>query len=113
MYTHNHSPAYNFLQDGPTVTVTQDRATGAPTAPTQVRGESGKRLMQHYLDNTDPDLIVIELDLYWGPCRAAPAPLVLRLGGQPGGGHLDPLALVAQQTKRFTPVRGALVGGLL
>ena len=32
MYTHNHDPAYNFLQDGPMVTVTQDRVTGAPIA---------------------------------------------------------------------------------
>jgi hypothetical protein len=36
MYTHNHDPAYNFLQDGPTVTVTQDRLTGAAIPPTQV-----------------------------------------------------------------------------
>ena len=30
LYPHNHSPAYNFLQDGPMVTVTEDRVTGAP-----------------------------------------------------------------------------------
>jgi sugar phosphate isomerase/epimerase len=65
MYTHNHSPAYNFLQDGPMVTVTEDRVTGAPITPTLVRAESGKRLMQHYLDNTDPGLVVIEMDIYW------------------------------------------------
>ena len=47
------------------VTVTEDRVTGAPIAPTVVRGESGKRLMQHYLDITDPRLCVVELDIYW------------------------------------------------
>ena len=34
LYPHNHSPAYNFLQDGPMVTVTEDRLTGAPIPPT-------------------------------------------------------------------------------
>jgi hypothetical protein len=65
LYPHNHSPAYDFLQDGPMVTVTQDRVTGAPIEPTVVRGESGKRLMQHYIDITDPDLCVLEMDIYW------------------------------------------------
>ena len=65
MYPHNHSPAYNFLQDGPMVTVTEDRLTGAPITPTQVRGESGKRLMQHYLDITDHKLVVCEIDIFW------------------------------------------------
>jgi hypothetical protein len=66
MYTHNHAPAYNFLRDGPMVTVTQNRVTGAPLAtPQVVRGESGKRLMQHYLDVTNPDLVIVEMDIYW------------------------------------------------
>jgi sugar phosphate isomerase/epimerase len=65
LYPHNHSPAYNFLQDGPMVTVTEDRVTGAPIPPTVVRGESGKRLMQHFLDVTDRRLCVVELDIYW------------------------------------------------
>ena len=47
------------------VTVTEDRVTGAPIEPTVVRGESGKRLMQHFLDITDPDLCVVETDIYW------------------------------------------------
>ena len=73
LYPHNHSPAYHFLQDGPMVTVTEDRVTGEPIPPTEVRGESGKRLMQHYLDITDPDLCVIEMDIYW-----AQLPVLLR-----------------------------------
>ena len=47
------------------VTVTEDRVTGATIPPTVVRGESGKRLMQHYLDVTSPDLCVVEMDIYW------------------------------------------------
>jgi sugar phosphate isomerase/epimerase len=65
LYPHNHSPAYHFLQDGPMVTVTQHRVTGAPIAPTRIRSESGKRLMQHYLDVTSPDLCVVEMDIFW------------------------------------------------
>ena len=65
LYPHNHSPAYNFLQDGPMVTVTEDRVTGAPIPPMEVRGESGQRLMQHYLDITDPRLCVVEMDIFW------------------------------------------------
>jgi hypothetical protein len=41
MYTHSHSPAYNFLQDGPMVTVTEDRV-GELIAPAVVRAESGR-----------------------------------------------------------------------
>ncbi|HEU0235288.1 MAG TPA: TIM barrel protein [Candidatus Limnocylindrales bacterium] len=66
LYPHNHSPAYNFLQDGPMVEVTVNRVTGEPLAtPQVVRGESGKRLMEYYLEITRPDLCGIELDIYW------------------------------------------------
>jgi sugar phosphate isomerase/epimerase len=66
IYPHNHSPAYNFLQDGPMVEVTVNRTTGAPLATPQiVRGESGIRLMDHYLQATDPSTCFIELDVYW------------------------------------------------
>ena len=47
------------------VTVTVDRLTGRPIPPQVVRGESGKRLMQHYLDITEPELVVVEMDIYW------------------------------------------------
>ena len=66
IYPHNHSPAYNFLQDGPMVLQTVDRVTGLPLAtPVEIRGESGQRLMEYYLEITDPELCVIELDIYW------------------------------------------------
>jgi sugar phosphate isomerase/epimerase len=101
MYTHNHSPAYNFLQDGPLITVTQDRVTGAPIAPTQVRGESGKRLMQHYLDVTSPDLVVIEMDIYWAHVAQHQHRWRYDWEGNRVEDIFDPLAQVAKQTQRY------------
>ena len=101
LYPHNHSPAYNFLQDGPMVTVTQDRVTGAPIAPTQVRGESGKRLMEYYLEITDPKLCVIELDIYWAHVAQHQHRWYYDHDGNRVEQIFDPLALVAGQTKRF------------
>ena len=100
LYPHNHSPAYNFLQDGPMVTVTEHRVTGEPIAPTQVRGESGKRLMQHYLDVTDPDLCVIELDLYWAHVAQHQHRWRYDWDGNRVEDIFDPLDMVARQTKR-------------
>ncbi|MFG2040241.1 hypothetical protein [Dactylosporangium sp. NPDC048998] len=101
MYTHNHSPAYNFLQDGPMVTVTEDRITGAPIAPRQVRGESGKRLMQHYLDVTDPSLVVIEMDVYWAHVAQHQHRWRYDWNGNRVEDIFDPTAQVAKQTKRY------------
>jgi hypothetical protein len=101
MYTHNHSPAYNFLQDGPMVTVTEDRVTGAPIPPTVVRAESGKRLMQHYLDNTDPGLVVVEMDIYWAHVAQHQWRWRYDENGNRVEDVFDPLAQVAQQTHRY------------
>lgn len=101
IYPHNHSPAYNFLQDGPMVTVTQDRLTGAPIAPTLVRGESGKRLMEYYLEATDPELCVIELDIFWAHVAQHQHRWFYDYDGNRVERIFDPLALVAGQTKRF------------
>ena len=101
MYTHNHSPAYNFLQDGPMVTVTEDRVTGAPIPPTLVRAESGKRLMQHYLDNTDPTLVVVEMDIYWAHVAQHQWRWRYDENGDRVEDVFDPLAQVAQQTPRY------------
>jgi sugar phosphate isomerase/epimerase len=101
MYTHNHSPAYNFLQDGPMVTVTEDRVTGAPIAPTQVRAESGKRLMQHYLDNTDPELVVIEMDIYWAHVAQHQWRWRYDENGNRVEDIFDPVAQVSRQPVRY------------
>ncbi len=101
MYTHNHDPAYNFLQDGPMVTVTQDRLTGATIAPIQVRAESGKRLMQHYLDVTNPDLVIVEMDIYWAHVAQHKHRWRFDENGQRVEDIFDPLATVAMQTHRY------------
>jgi sugar phosphate isomerase/epimerase len=101
MYTHNHSPAYNFLQDGPMVTVTEDRVTGDPIAPTQVRAESGKRLMQHYLDITDPSLVVVEMDIYWAHVAQHQWRWRYDENGHRVEDIFDPLAQVQKQTHRY------------
>jgi sugar phosphate isomerase/epimerase len=101
LYPHNHSPAYNFLQDGPMVTVTQDRLTGATIAPTVVRGESGKRLMQHYLDVTDPELCLIEMDIYWATVAQHQWRWRYDWEGNRVEDIFDPLATVAMQTQRY------------
>jgi len=101
LYPHNHSPAYNFLQDGPLVTVTEDRLTGAPIPPTVVRGESGKRLMEYFLEITDPDLCVVEMDIYWAHVAQHQWRWRYDWEGNRVEDIFDPLATVARQTKRF------------
>jgi hypothetical protein len=101
LYPHNHSPAYNFLQDGPMVTVTEDRVTGAPIPPTVVRGESGKRLMQHYIDITDRELCVLELDIYWAYVAQHQWRWRYDWDGNRVEDIFDPLDQVARQTMRY------------
>ena len=101
LYPHNHSPAYNFLQDGPMVTVTEDRVTGAPIAPMQVRGESGQRLMQHYLDVTDPRLCVVEMDIFWAHVAQHQHRWRYDWEGNRVEDIFDPLETVRIQPKRY------------
>ncbi|HMG30989.1 MAG TPA: TIM barrel protein [Jiangellaceae bacterium] len=102
IYPHNHDPAYGFVQDGPMVTVTVARQTGLPLeTPQVVRGESGLRKMQAYLDRTDPDLCRIEMDIYW----AYVAQHIHRWRYDWEGNRVedifDPLAQVAKQPLRY------------
>ena len=101
VYPHNHSPAYNFLQDGPMVTVTEDRLTGEPIAPTQVRGESGLRLMEYYLQTTDPGLCFIELDIYWAHVAQHQHRWYYDWDGKRQELIFDPLAYTAANTNRI------------
>jgi sugar phosphate isomerase/epimerase len=101
LYPHNHAEAYHFLQDGPMVEVTEDRVTGAPITPTMVRGESGTRLMEHYLAITDPKLCVVELDIYWAHVAQHRFRWYYDHDGKRQEKIFDPLALVASQTRRF------------
>jgi sugar phosphate isomerase/epimerase len=101
LYPHNHSPAYNFLQDGPIVEVTEDRLTGDPIPPTLVRGESGKRLMQYFLDITAPDLCKLELDIYWAHVAQHQHRWRYDWDGNRVEDIFDPLEQVAKQTMRY------------
>lgn len=102
MYPHNHDPAYNFLQDGPMVTVTVNRQTGLPLAvPQVVRGESGKRLMQHYLDITNPELVVVEMDIYWAHVAQHIHRWRYDWEGNRVEDIFDPLDQVSRQTQRY------------
>ena len=101
LYPHNHSPAYNFLQDGPMVLVTEDRLTGNPIAATLVRGESGTRLMQHYIDVTDPNLCMLEMDIFWAHVAQRQHRWRYDWDGNRVEDIFDPLAQVAVQTHRY------------
>ena len=83
------------------VTVTEDRVTGAPIPPTEVRGESGKRLMQHYLDITDRRLCVVEMDIYWAHVAQHQWRWRYDWEGNRVEDIFDPTAQVARQTKRY------------
>ena len=83
------------------VTVTEDRVTGAPIAPIQVRAESGKRLMQHYLDITNPDLVIVEMDIYWAHVAQHKHRWRYDENGKRVEDIFDPLATVAMQTHRY------------
>ncbi|HEY9376465.1 MAG TPA: hypothetical protein VIQ02_05150 [Jiangellaceae bacterium] len=101
LYPHNHAEAYHFLQDGPTVVVDEDRITGAPIPPMEVRGESGKRLMQHYLDVTDPDLCQVEMDIFWATVAQHRFRWYYDYDGNRVEDIFDPLAQVQAQTIRY------------
>ena len=83
------------------VTVDEDRVTGAPIAPTVVRGESGKRLMQHYIDVTSPDLCVLEMDIFWAHSAQHRFRWRYDWEGNRVEDIFDPLAQVASQTMRY------------
>ena len=102
IYPHNHDPAYGFVQDGPMVTVTVARQTGLPlVTPQVVRGESGLRKMQAYLDRTPRDLCRIEMDIYWAYVARHIHRWRYDWEGNRVEDIFDPLAQVAKQPLRY------------
>ena len=91
LYTHNHDIAYSFLLDsGPL------DAQGRPTR------SSGIRRLEHFLANTDPAYVHLEMDIFWAHVAqykhhtyTAPDGTVVT------GAIFDPAATVAAQTQRF------------
>ena len=66
-----------------------------------MRGESGKRLMQHWLDITPADLVKAELDIYWAHVAQHIHRWRYDWEGNRVEDIFDPLAQVATQTQRY------------
>ena len=100
LYPHNHSPAYNFLQDGPMVEVTEDRLTGNPIAPTLVRRV--RQAADAALHRRRPGkLCLLEMDIYWAHVAQHQHRWRYDWDGNRVEDIFDPLAQVATQTKRY------------
>jgi sugar phosphate isomerase/epimerase len=90
LYTHNHDAAYNFLLDsGPL------DAQGRPTR------SSGIRRLEWFLQNTDPNHVWLEMDIYWAHVAQYRFRSFTAADGSTVEDVFDPAGLVAEQTNRF------------
>ena len=90
LYTHNHDIAYSFLLDsGPL------DALGRPTR------SSGVRRLEHFLANTDPAYVFLEMDIYWAHVAQYRHHTYTAPDGSSVQDIFDPAATVAAQTTRF------------
>ncbi|WP_430647145.1 sugar phosphate isomerase/epimerase family protein [Agromyces sp. GXS1127] len=90
LYTHNHDQAYSFLLDsGPL------DAAGNPTA------SSGIRRLEWFLQNTDPNYVYLEMDVYWAHVAQHRYQSYTAADGSTVADWFDPAGLVAEQTTRF------------
>ncbi len=90
LYTHNHDAAYNFLLDsGPL------DALGRPTA------SSGVRRLEWFLQNTDPNYVYLEMDIYWAHVAQYRFRSFTAADGSVVADVFDPAGLVSEQTTRF------------
>ena len=90
LYTHNHDIAYSFLLDsGPL------DALGRPTR------SSGIRRLEHFLANTDPAYVYLEMDIYWAHVAQYKHHTYTAPDGTSVQDIFDPAATVAAQTTRF------------
>ena len=90
LYTHNHDAAYSFLLDsGPL-----DDA-GRPTR------SSGLRRLEWFLQNTDPNYVYLEMDIYWAHVAQHRFQSYTAADGSVVPNVFDPAGHVAQQTQRF------------
>ena len=102
IYPHNHADAYNFLLDGPMVEVTEDLNTGQPLPQPQiVRSSSGKRMMQYYLDITNRNLCVCEIDIYWAYVAQHRFQWYYNENGERVQDILDPIAQIRNNSTRY------------
>jgi sugar phosphate isomerase/epimerase len=90
LYTHNHDIAYSFLLDsGPL------DAAGRPTR------SSGIRRLEHFLANTDPKYVHLEMDIFWAHVAQYKHKSFTAPDGSVVTSIFDPAAVVAAQTSRF------------
>lgn len=90
LYTHNHDVAYSFLLDsGPL------DAVGRPTR------SSGIRRLEYFLQNTDPNHVYLEMDVYWAHVAQYKHHTYTAPDGSAVQSIFDPAAVVAAQTQRF------------
>jgi sugar phosphate isomerase/epimerase len=90
LYTHNHSPAYNYLLDsGPL------DAQGRPTR------SSGIRKLEYFLQITNPEYVHLEMDIYWAHVAQHQWQTYTAPDGSTQKNMFDPGALVAANTKRY------------
>lgn len=90
LYTHNHDIAYSFLLDsGPL------DAMGRPTR------SSGIRRLEHFLANTDPKSVYLEMDIFWAHVAQYKHHTYTAPDGSSVQDIFDPAAVVAAQTNRF------------
>ncbi|GGI46506.1 sugar phosphate isomerase/epimerase [Agromyces flavus] len=90
LYTHNHDAAYSFLLDS-----TPDAVTGLPTRST------GLRRLEWFLQNTDPNYVYLEMDIYWAHVAQHRFQSYTAPDGSVVQNVFDPAGLVAAQTTRF------------
>lgn len=90
LYTHNHDIAYSFLLDsGPLDDL------GRPTR------SSGVRRLEYFLQNTDPNYVYLEMDVYWAHVAQFKHNTYTSEDGTPVQSIFDPAGVVAAQTQRF------------
>ncbi|HEX6955315.1 MAG TPA: sugar phosphate isomerase/epimerase family protein [Agromyces sp.] len=90
LYTHNHDAAYSFLLDsGPLDDL------GRPTR------SSGLRRLEWFLQNTDPNHVYLEMDIYWAHVAQHRFQSYTAPDGTVVADRFDPAGLVAEQTTRF------------
>ena len=90
LYTHNHDAAYNFLLDsGPL------DALGRPTRST------GIRRLEYFLQHTNPELVHLEMDIYWAHVAQHRFRTYTAPDGSTQENVFDPGALVAANSKRY------------
>ncbi len=90
LYTHNHDIAYSFLLDsGPL------DAQGRPTR------SSGTRRLEHFLANTDPAYVYLEMDIYWAHVAKYKHTAYTAADGSTVTSIFNPLSVVQKQPIRF------------